>query len=118
MTTLATLRGQLIVAAALTVAGCAPSANTDPLVVTDRGKVDLTAYECQNHTGSTFITRVCYDGGSRLVLGFQDGTYKMFCRVDAGLANELLSAPYIGRFYSERIRGTDKPGPHDCAGRR
>jgi len=119
MTALATLRDHLIVAAALTVAGCAPSANTDPLVVSDRGKVDLTAYECQNDTASTFITRVCYDAGSRrMVLGFQDGTYRLYCRVDASIANGLLSAPYIGKFYSERIRGTEKTGPFDCGTRR
>jgi hypothetical protein len=117
MTALATLRSQLIVATVLAVTGCAPSANTDPLVVTDRGKVDLTAYECQNHTGDTFITRVCYDAGTRhLVLGFNGGAFKMFCRVDANLANDLLSAP-TARFYSERVQGTDKPGPHDCGTR-
>lgn len=109
------LRSQLIVAAALAVAGCAPSANTDLLVVTDRGKVDLAAYQCQNHTGDTFITRVCYDAGTRrMVLGFNGGDFKMFCRVDASLADDLISAP-TARFYSERVRGTDKPGPHDCA---
>lgn len=119
MTALATLRGQLIVAAALAVAGCAPSANRDPVVMTDRGKVDLAPYECQNDTGSGFITRVCYDAGSRrMLLGFQDGTYRLYCRVGASIPNGLLSAQYMSKFYSERIRGTGKRGPFDCGARR
>ena len=119
MTALTTFRHQLVVAAALAVAGCAPSASREPVVVTDRGKVDLAPYECQNDTGSGFITRVCYDAGSRrMVLGFQDGTYRQYCRVPVSIANGLLSAQYMGKYYSEKIRGSGKSGPFDCGAHR
>ena len=118
MTALATGRGCVIVAAALAIAGCSNSVSDQRVVLTDRGKVDLARYECQNDTGSGFITRVCYDAGNRhLVIGFQDGSYRQFCRVDTGTANGLLSAQYIGQFYSTRIR-TGKNGPFDCGARR
>ncbi|MGE3872464.1 MAG: KTSC domain-containing protein [Parvibaculaceae bacterium] len=119
MTQPATFRGQVIVAVALAVAGCAPSAGREPVVATNRGAVDLAPFECQNNTRSGFITRVCYEHSNRrLLLGFQDGTYRLYCGVDASIANGLLSAPSMARFYSTRIRGTGKNGPFDCGARR
>ena len=121
MTALATFRIQVIVAVAvaIAIAGCAPSPNRDPVVITDRGKVDLASYQCQNDTQSGFITRVCYDAGTRrMLLGFQDGTYRQYCRVPVSIADGLLSAPSMGRYYSTEIRGSGKSGPFDCGARR
>jgi hypothetical protein len=99
-------------AAALAIAGCATQQS---VAVKNQGNVDLTSFKCQNHTGSDFITRVCYDSGDRrLVIGFGDGTYRQYCRVDTSIANGLLSAPSIARFYGERIQGNGKISPFDC----
>lgn len=106
-----------MVAAALAVAGC--STHSEPVVVTNRGNVDLASFHCQNDTRSGFITRVCYDNGSRrMLLGFQDGTYRLYCRVGVSVADGLLSAPSMARYYNTRIRGTGKNGPFDCASHR
>lgn len=121
MTQAATFRGQAIVAVALAlaVAGCAQSGSREPVVATNRGDVDLAPFQCKNKTRSGFITRVCYDHGNRhMLLGFQDGTYRLYCGVDASIADGLLSAPSMARFYSTRIRGTGKTGPFDCGAHR
>jgi hypothetical protein len=111
----ATLRGRLIVAAALATAGFAHLASAESVIVKDRGKVDLASFECQDKTRSGFITRVCYDTGNHtLMIGFQDGTYRQYCKVDVSIANGLLSAQSMAKFYSKRIRGTGKRGPFDC----
>lgn len=83
--------------------------------VKGRGMVDLAPFKCQNHTQSGFITRVCYDARSRyMLIGFEDGTYRQYCRVDVGIADGLVSAPSKGKFYSTRIRPNTKTGPFDC----
>jgi hypothetical protein len=115
VTGLATFRGPLIVAVALAIAGCSQHHSESVIVVKDGARLDLASFQCQNDTGSGFITRVCYDAGSRrMLLGFQDGTYRQYCKVDVSIANGLLSAPSMAKFYSTRIRGTGKGGPFDC----
>jgi hypothetical protein len=114
MTALATFRGRLIVAigVALAITGCAQHLES-VVVVQDRSKVDLVSFQCQNDTRSGFITRVCYDSGSRrMLLGFQGGTYKQYCRVDVSIADGLLSAPSMGKFYATKIRGRFGCGAH------
>lgn len=121
MTALATfgVRAIVVVAVALAIVGCAQSRSESVVVIKDGGKIDLTSFQCQNDTRSGFITRVCYDTGTRrMLLGFQDGSYRQYCRVPVSIADGLLSAPYMGRYYSEKIRGSGKTGPFDCGARR
>src|SRR5262249_13192778 len=107
---LAKFRGLVVVAVALAMAGCSTHSES-VAVVKGRGNIDLGSYQCQNHTQSNFITRICYETGTRrLLLEFEDGTYKQFCNVDVSVANGLVSTDVKGEFYGTRIRDAG----HEC----
>jgi hypothetical protein len=92
-----------------------PAAYGEAVLVKERGKVDLAPFRCTDHTHSGFFTRICYDAQSRrMLIGFEDGTYRQYCRVSAEIPDGLLSASSKARFYTERIATGSKPEPFTC----
>lgn len=60
---------------------------------------------CEGVSRSSFVNTVCYDERHlRLSLLLNDRWYQ-YCGVSPGLAQNLLAAPSVGRFFHFHIRG-------------
>ncbi len=60
---------------------------------------------CEGVSRSSFVNTVCYDErNQRLSLQLNDRWYQ-YCGVSRGLAQDLLAAPSVGRFFHSHIRG-------------
>jgi len=60
---------------------------------------------CEGVSRSSFVNAVCYDERHlRLSLLLNDRWYQ-YCGVSPGLAQNLLAAPSVGRFFHSHIRG-------------
>ena len=84
--------------------------------VEDRGPVDLTAFNCQDITRSSVISRVCYDAENRRMLVQRHAAYHQYCDVPEAARDALLNAPSMGQHFNANIKadGRDGNGQYDC----
>jgi hypothetical protein len=79
-----------------------------------RGIVDLKPFACTDTPRSSFIQRVCYDEVQSYMLINLRGTYYHYCEMPPATFDAFVTAPSMGQFYNQRIKGTGSDGPYDC----
>jgi KTSC domain len=79
-----------------------------------RGPVDLKTFECQDISRSSFIQRVCYDQSQSYMIISLKGAYYHYCELPPTTFDGLMSAPSMGQFYNQNIKGIGLDGPYDC----
>jgi hypothetical protein len=79
-----------------------------------RGFVDLKPFTCTDTPRSSFIQRVCYDKAQSYMLISLKGTYYHYCELPKPTFDALMTAPSMGHFYNQQIKGTGSDGPYDC----
>jgi hypothetical protein len=79
-----------------------------------RGPVDLKPFECREINRSSFIQRVCYDKAQSYMIISLRGTYYHYCELPPATLDALMSAPSMGQFYNQNIKGSGSDGPYDC----
>jgi hypothetical protein len=84
--------------------------------VEDRGPVDLTAFNCQDVTRSSVISRICYDIENQRMLVQRHAVYLQYCDVPEAARDALLNAPSMGQYFNANIKtaGQDGNGRYDC----
>ena len=80
-------------------------ARSEAVEVKYRGPVDLKTFECQEISRSSFIQRVCYDKAESYMIISLRGTYYHYCELPRATFDGLMSAPSMGQFYNQNIRG-------------
>jgi hypothetical protein len=101
-------------AAALLVLLFAAEVRSETVDVKYRGPVDLKTFECRDINRGSFIQRVCYDKAqSYMIIGLR-GTYYHYCELPPATFDSLMSAPSMGQFYNQNIKGSGSDGPYDC----
>jgi hypothetical protein len=88
--------------------------NSESVNVKYRGVVDLTPFTCTDTPRSSFIQRICYDKAQSYLLINLRGTYYHYCELPAAIFDALVTAPSMGQFYNQNIKGTGSDGPYDC----
>ena len=89
-------------------------ANAETVDVKYRGIVDLKPFACTDTPRSSFIQRVCYDKAQNYMLINLKGTYYHYCELPPATFDAFVTAPSVGQFYNQRIKGTGSDGPFDC----
>lgn len=80
-----------------------------------RGAVDdLRPFACTDTPRSSFIQRVCYDKTQSYMLISLRGTYYHYCELPAPAFEAFVTAPSMGQFYNQKVKGTRSDGPFDC----
>ena len=79
-----------------------------------RGVVDLKPFACTDTPRSSFIQRVCYDKAQSYMLINLRGTYYHYCELPPVTFDAFITAPSMGQFYNQKIKGTGSDGPYDC----
>jgi hypothetical protein len=87
---------------------------SEVVTVKYRGPVDLKPFACTDTPRSSFIERVCYDKAQAYMVINLQGTYYHYCELPVSVFDALLTAPSMGQFYNQKIRGTGSDGPFDC----
>jgi len=88
---------------------------TDEMVdVKFRGTVDLRPFICTDTPRSTHVQRVCYDEAQSYLVINVRGTYYQYCEMPLMTFNKFVTAPSMGRFYSQKIDGNGSSSPFDC----
>jgi hypothetical protein len=101
------------IATALAVLIATP-ASSETVDVKYRGVVDLKPFACTDTPRSSFIQRVCYDKAESYMLINLRSTYYHYCELPPTTFDEFMSAPSMGQFYNQKIKGTGSDGPFDC----
>lgn len=81
------------------------NANAEMVEVKYRGTINLSHFECEDITRSSFVNRICHDGENSYMIILLRSTYYHYCDIDAGTVSDLSTAPSIGRFYNQQIKG-------------
>lgn len=81
------------------------TAHAETVNVKYQGNIDLSTYECQDITRSSFVNRICHDDSSNEMVLLLKSTYYKYCGVGADTVEALASASSVGRFYNQNIRG-------------
>lgn len=94
----------------------APLEDAEIIDVKNQGPVDLKAFNCQDVTRSSVISRVCYDAESRRMLIQHHAAYHQYCDVPEAARDALLNAASMGQYFNANIKaaGLDDSGPYDC----
>ena len=94
----------------------APWEEAEIVDVKELGAVDLKAFNCQDVTRSSIITRVCYDSESRRMLVQHHAVYHQYCDLPKDTFDAFVNAPSMGQFFSANIKagGRNASGPYDC----
>jgi hypothetical protein len=79
-----------------------------------RGQVDLKTFECRDTPRSSFIQRVCYDKPQSYMIINLRGINYHYCELPASTYAALMTAPSMGQFFNQNIKGTGSDGPYDC----
>jgi hypothetical protein len=79
-----------------------------------RGAVELQPFVCTDTPRSSFIQRVCYDKAQSYMLINLKGAYYQYCELPPATFDALVTAPSMGRFYNQNIKGSGLDGPFDC----
>jgi KTSC domain-containing protein len=91
---------------------------TETVDVWGSGPVDLGTFECRDINRSTVIQRVCYDRTQRAMIVGIKGSYDRFCELPPETFDGFMSAPSMGQFFSQSIRGSAPDRRYDCRARR
>jgi hypothetical protein len=83
----------------------APVAQAERVYVKYRGEVDLAPFQCQTIDRSSVVNRLCFDPANAYVIVNLTGTYYHYCGVPAGTVRAWLSAPSMGKFFNQHIKG-------------
>ncbi|SDM94974.1 KTSC domain-containing protein [Afipia sp. GAS231] len=76
--------------------------------------IDLGTFECRDINRSTMIQRVCYDRAQRaMIVGIKSG-YDRFCELPPETFDGFMTAPSMGQFYNQNIRGLAPDGRYEC----
>jgi hypothetical protein len=102
-----------MIAAALVVLVTTP-VSSETVDVKYRGIVDLKPFACADTPRSSFIQRVCYDKAQSYMIISLRGTYYHYCELPPAIFDSLTSAPSMGLFYNQNIKGSGSDGPYDC----
>ena len=89
----------------LALAMLAETAVAETVVVKYRGPVDLTSFDCETVTRSSFVRRVCYDAANEYMIIKLKRNYYHYCEIDAGTVADLKAAESMGRYYIANIKG-------------
>ena len=89
-------------------------AGAEEVQVKYRGVVRLDTFTCEDITRSSFVERVCYDGGNQYMVVRLQGTYYHYCEIDPQTVGDFLAAPSMGKYFNARIKGSGSNGPFDC----
>jgi hypothetical protein len=83
--------------------------------VRDRGPIDLATFDINR---SSLIQRVCYDPAQRhLIVGIR-GRYDDYCELPQQTFDGFMTAPSMGQFFKQNIRGSGPDGRYGCSTRR
>ena len=93
---------------------CSTPVSSETVDVKYRGSVDLKPFACTDTPRSSFIQRVCYDKAQGYMLISLKGTYYHYCELPAATFDAFVTAPSMGQFYNQKIKGTGSDGPFDC----
>lgn len=93
---------------------CSTPVSSETVDVKYRGSVDLKPFACADTPRSSFIQRVCYDKTQSYMLISLNGTYYHYCELPAATFDTFVTAPSMGQFYNQKIKGTRSNGPFDC----
>ena len=66
-----------------------------------RGQVELTPFECEDVTRSSFIRRVCYDECNQYMIIRLKRTYYHYCEIDAVTVSTLKADHPDGATYGQ-----------------
>lgn len=92
--------------------------SSETVSVKYRGVVDLTPFACTDTPRSSFIQRVCYDRAKSYMLINLRGAYYHYCELPVATFDALMTAPSMGQFYNQNIKGYGSDGPYDCRAHR
>jgi hypothetical protein len=94
----------------------APWEEAETVDVKDRGPVDLKAFNCQDVTRSSVISRICYDIENQRMLVQRHAVYLQYCDVPEAARDALLNAPSMGQYFNANIKapGLNANGRYDC----
>lgn len=95
----------MLVLIGLLVAG---TATAETVIVKYRGQVDLKDFKCA-WPQSSFVHRVCYRENHKYLVVLLQQTYYHYCRIPPGVVADWLSAPSVGKYYEQYIKGN-----YDC----
>jgi hypothetical protein len=87
---------------------------SETVEVKHRGPVDLKTFECRDINRSSFIQRVCYDQAQAYMIISLKGTYYHYCELSRSVFDGLMTAPSMGHFYNNNIKGSGSDGSFDC----
>ena len=90
------------------------AARAETVEVKYHGVVDLKPFACVDTPRSSFIQRVCYDKAQNYMLINLRGTYYHYCELPTVTFDAFMTAPSMGQFYNQNIRGSGSDGPSDC----
>src|SRR5712691_11684301 len=82
--------------------------------VRDRGPVDLGTFESRDINRSTIIQRVCYDRAQHQMIVGIKGSYDQYCGLPVQTFKAFMSAPSMGQFFHQSIRGSAPDRRYDC----
>jgi hypothetical protein len=100
------------IAIVLSVLAYAP-VSAETVDVKYHGVVDLKPFICADTPRSSFIQRVCYDKAQSYMLINLRGVYNHYCDLPPATFDAFLSAPSMGQFYNQNIKGWGSDGPFD-----
>ncbi len=82
-----------------------------------RGEINLSTFQCETISRSSFIKRVCYDAANRYLVLNLKGTYYHYCGVPNGTIADFMAAPSMGSYFNKSIRETGNDGLYNCSKR-
>ena len=81
------------------------SAGAETVCVKYGSCLDLAPFECTDTPQSSLVRRVCYDASNSYMLIQLHAVWYHYCGIDSGTVSALLSAPSVGTYYNQAIRG-------------
>jgi hypothetical protein len=82
--------------------------------VADRGTIDLATFECRDINRSSLIQRVCYDRVQRTLIVGIKGSYDDYCGLPQQTFDSFMTAPSMGQFFNQNLRGSGPDTRYDC----
>jgi hypothetical protein len=82
--------------------------------VRERGTIDLATFECHDINRSSLIQRVCYDHAQRYLIVGISGRYDDYCELTQPTFDGFMTAPSMGQFFNQKIRGSGSSDRYDC----
>ena len=76
-----------------------------PVCVKYGSCLDLAPFDCTITPQSSFVHRACYDPNNSYMLIQLNAVWYHYCGIDSGTVSHLLSAPSVGRYYNQAIKG-------------